>query len=274
MPDEQRFDLDAYLDRIGWRGARSADLATLRGVHRAHLLSLPFENLDPLRGAVPSLELDDLTAKLVHGRRGGYCFEHNLLLAGALRALGFGVTVLSGRVVVGAERLESRPRAHALLLVRAADDPRPHLGDVGFGNLGAMVEPVPLVPDVEFRADGRRHRLVQVPHDGPLPQWVLQAWREDDWAAQLAFTEEPFALSDLVTQNWYAATYSDSPFIRRPIVQRTLSARHLLLDGRELTETARDGTVTRRELADEGEVRRVLVGEFGIDVPEGMALLP
>ncbi|GAA3851126.1 arylamine N-acetyltransferase family protein [Streptomyces sedi] len=274
MSDEQRFELDAYLDRIGWRGARSPDLSTLRGVHRAQLLAIPFENLDPLRGTVPSLELDDLTAKLVHRRRGGYCFEHNLLLAGALRAMGFDVTVLSGRVVVGAERFASRPRVHALLLVRAADDPRIHLGDVGFGSIGALPEPVPLVPDVEFHADARRHRLVKLPHEGPSPQWALQAWQENEWRAQLAFTEEPFEVSDLVTQNWYAATYPNSPFVQRPLVQRTRVGAHLLLDGRTLTETSDDGAVTRRELADEAEVRLALDGEFGIDVPEGMVLLP
>ncbi|MDT0266369.1 arylamine N-acetyltransferase [Streptomyces sp. DSM 44915] len=272
MPDEKQFELDAYLDRIGWRGGRAADLPTLRAVHHAHLRSIPFEALDPLRGTVPSLDVDDLVAKLVHRRRGGYCFEQNLLLAAALRALGFGVTVLSGRVVLGAEQLTSRPRVHALLVIRVPGDPQPYLGDVGFGAVGAPLVPVPLVPDVEFRAGPRRHRLIHAPHDGPLPLWVLQAWAGDAWQAQVAFTEEPFTLSDLVTQNWYTATYPNSPFVLRPLAQRTREGAHLMLDGRVLTETRDDGTVSRRELADEAEVRRVLEDEFELDVPEGMAL--
>src|SRR4051794_28531075 len=66
------FDLDRYLERIGLSGRPS-----IAEVHRAHVTSIPFENLDPYRGAVVSLALDDLARKLVDERRGGYCFEHN-----------------------------------------------------------------------------------------------------------------------------------------------------------------------------------------------------
>ncbi|CAM5483373.1 M4 family metallopeptidase [Streptomyces canarius] len=101
------YDLDAYLDRIGFKGERRADLATLRGVHLAHALSLPFENLDPVRGTAPSLAPADLMAKMIHGRRGGYCYEHDILLRLALEALGFRVAQLAARVVVGARTTQS-----------------------------------------------------------------------------------------------------------------------------------------------------------------------
>ena len=77
------FDLDAYLARIGLTGRPA-----LAEMHRAHTTSIPFENLDPRRGVPVSLALDDLQRKLVGERRGGYCFEHNLLFKGALEALG------------------------------------------------------------------------------------------------------------------------------------------------------------------------------------------
>ncbi|MBV9415597.1 MAG: arylamine N-acetyltransferase, partial [Solirubrobacterales bacterium] len=67
------FDLDAYLARIG-----ICDRPGLASVHRAHVTSIPFENLDPRRGIPVSLELADLERKLVYQRRGGYCFEQNL----------------------------------------------------------------------------------------------------------------------------------------------------------------------------------------------------
>ncbi|MFD9435164.1 arylamine N-acetyltransferase [Streptomyces sp. NPDC060002] len=179
MPETTAFgpdELDAYLRRIGWEGERRADAATLRGVHLAHSRAIPFENLDPLRGTVPSLAPADLIAKLVRGgRRGGYCYEHNMLFATVLEALGFGVTLLTARVVVGAQRFEDRPRTHMALLVEVAGDPRPYLADVGFGARGALLEAVPLTADAEFHDAGRRHRLVHAPHRGPLELWVLQA---------------------------------------------------------------------------------------------------
>ena len=70
------FALDAYRERIGWRGDTPLTLATLTGLLRAHMNAIPFENLDPLLGRPVRLDLESLQRKLVHARRGGYCFEH------------------------------------------------------------------------------------------------------------------------------------------------------------------------------------------------------
>ncbi|MGV9588896.1 arylamine N-acetyltransferase family protein [Streptomyces tendae] len=279
MPDSARtttpFPLDTYFERIGWEGGRRRpDAATLRGVQLAHLRAIPFENLDALGGRAPSLDLADLTAKLVHGRRrGGYCYEHNTLYAAALEALGVRVTRLTARVVVGADRFEDRPRTHMALLAELPGDPRPYLTDVGFGAVGSLLEPVPLTADTEFHDAGRRHRLVHTPHRGPLETWVLQAHLAGSWEAQYAFTLEPFEPSDYEVINWHIATNPRSPFARRPYVQRLTPDTHLLLDGDRVTVTHADGTATERKLTDEAEARRVLAEEFGIDAPEGLTLL-
>jgi N-hydroxyarylamine O-acetyltransferase len=275
MSDTVEFDLDAYLRRIGWEGERRADAATLRGVHLAHMRGIPFENLDALRRTAPSLDPADLLAKLVHSRRGGYCYEHNTLLASALEALGFGVTLLTARVAVGADRIESRPRTHMALLVQTPGDPQPYLADVGFGAIGALLEPVPLRADVEFQDAGRRHRLVHVPHRGPLQMWLLQAHDrgKDAWAGQYAFTLEPFEKPDYDVINWHIATNPRSPFTQRLFVQSVSAERHLQLHGSLLTETRADGTVRERELTREVQVRLLLEQEFGIVAPDGIALL-
>ncbi|MGY4740624.1 arylamine N-acetyltransferase family protein [Streptomyces sp. ATMOS53] len=281
-PDE----LDAYCRRIGWDGDRRADAATLRGVHFAHSLAIPFENLDPLRGTAPSLDLADLMAKLVRdGRRGGYCYEHNTLFAAVLEALGFRVTLLTARVVLGARRFEDRPRTHMALLVEVPGDSRPYLADVGFGATGALLEPVPLTAGVQFHGAGRRHRLVHAPHRGPLELWVLEAQvhrasegaarnEGDGWQAQYAFTLDPFERPDFEVINWHIATNPRSPFSSRAYVQRVTPDRQLLLDGPLLTETHADGTVKQRELTGETEARRILDEQFGIAVPDRTRLLP
>jgi len=73
-------DLDAYFRRIGYSGSRAPTLETLAALHALHPTAIPFENLDTLRGAPVRLDLDSLERKLVRQRRGGYCFEQNLLL--------------------------------------------------------------------------------------------------------------------------------------------------------------------------------------------------
>ncbi|MFF6990651.1 arylamine N-acetyltransferase [Streptomyces sp. NPDC010273] len=281
MSDSGAFDLDEYLAHIGGEGpgegARRPDAETLRAVHLAHARGIPFENLDALRRTAPSLELPDLTAKLLRTPRGGYCYEQNTLLAAALRALGFGVTLLTARVTVGTDRIESRPRTHMTLLVEVPGEPRPYLADVGFGAIGALLEPVPLMAREEFEGAGRRHRLVQVPHRGPLELWALEAYTGGSdggsWQAQYVFTLDPFEHVDFEVINWHIATNPRSPFTQRLYVQRVTPERHVLLHGRVLTETWADGRVHKRELADEGEVRLLLEGEFGIEAPDGMKLL-
>jgi N-hydroxyarylamine O-acetyltransferase len=284
MSDSGAFDLDEYLAHIGWEGPgegeRRPDVETLRGVHLAHLRGIPFENLDAYRRTAPSLELPALMTKLVRSRRGGYCYEHNTLLAAALRALGFGVTLLTARVVVGTDRIESRPRTHMALLVEVPGAARPYLADAGFGAIGGLLEPVPVVVGEEFEGAGRRHRLVRVEHRGPLELLSLQAYAKgaggdagDSWEPQYVFTLEPFEHVDFDVINWHIATNPRSPFTQRLFVQCVTLDRHLLLHGHVLTETRADGTVTERELTDEGEARRLLDEEFGIEAPEGMKLL-
>ena len=91
------FDAQAYLRRIGLKSTPHADFAGLQALFHAQLRAIPFENFDVLLGRPISLHPEAIFAKLVHRRRGGYCFEQNLLMAAVLEALGFGVTRLGCR---------------------------------------------------------------------------------------------------------------------------------------------------------------------------------
>jgi N-hydroxyarylamine O-acetyltransferase len=158
------FDLERYLDRIGLRGR-----PPLADVHRAHVTSIPFENLDPYRGIPVSLALDDLARKLVDERRGGYCFEQNLLLKAALEALGMDVALYLARVRAGAPPGGIRPRSH--LVLRVSDGAGNWHADVGFG-IGTLLEPIPFGPGITHDQAGWEFRVVQ---EGD--ELVLQAAR-------------------------------------------------------------------------------------------------
>lgn len=102
MPDgdwgSQQLDVDAYRERIGDRGVLTPTVATLRRLHRAHVAAIPFENVDVVLGRPIELDIGTLQAKLIGHRRGGYCYEHDLLFAALLDQLGFAVTRLAGRI--------------------------------------------------------------------------------------------------------------------------------------------------------------------------------
>jgi len=139
-------DVDAYFARIGYAGPRTANLATLRGIHDCHARTIPFENFDVLLGRGISLELAAIEQKLVRDRRGGYCFEHNGLLAAVLRTLGFRVTTLLARVRWNVPAEVAMPQTHMILRVEI--EGRPWLADAGFGGLG-LTAPIALDTESE-----------------------------------------------------------------------------------------------------------------------------
>src|SRR4029079_10924309 len=110
-------DVQAYLDRINYRGERAPTAATLRELHRTHLLAVPFENLDIHLGRPIVLDQAALFDKIVRRRRGGFCYELNGLFALLLRELGFEVTLLAAGVARGDGRV--RPEVQQPAPLRA-----------------------------------------------------------------------------------------------------------------------------------------------------------
>jgi N-hydroxyarylamine O-acetyltransferase len=264
------FDLDGYFRRIGWQGAFAADAATLRAVHRAHALSIPFENVDVfLFQSVPSLALSALEEKVLRGRRGGYCYEHNILFAAALRGMGFQVTYLTGRVLALALSQSRAPRTHMLLLVQVPGEPVPYIADVGFGLPTALLRAIPLLDGVESVQDGRRFRLDRTPRPGLSDSWVLQTVFLGAWLEQYEFSLEPFEEIDISVSNWHVATNPVSPARQDLFAAIARPDGYLTLFGGMLIMFNPDGTREQRKLDSQEEIARVLAEEFAIDVPDG-----
>jgi len=254
------FDLAAYLARIGLAAPPDPTAAGLAALHLAHATHVPFENLDVLLGRPIRLDPESLQRKLVRDRRGGYCFEQNLLFAAALEAVGFRATRLAARVRYRANR--TLARTHMLLAVEA--DGGPWLADVGFGGSGPLL-PLRLAAGVEQQQFLWAYRLAA---EGGA--WVLQGRVPSGWQDFYAFTLEPQELVDYEVANYYVSTHPDSPFTRTLTAQLPApEARHLLRN-RELTVERATGPETRT-VAD-GELPDVLARLFGLTVPPGTTL--
>jgi N-hydroxyarylamine O-acetyltransferase len=262
------FDLDAYLARIGLEGRPS-----FAEVHRAHVTSIPFENLDPYCGIPVSLALEDLERKLVSGRRGGYCFEQNLLLKAALEELGAEVELFLARVRVGAPSDGARPRTHAFLRVHA--DGGSWHADVGFG-LGSLLEPIPFGPGGEHLQSGWRFRVVE---EGP--ELVLQEAEGEEWRDLYGFVPHPVPFVDLETSNWFTSTYPRSPFVTGVIVgAHARDGRRTMLrdwDGLALKEQTPGGTTftpVAREAVPELLATRFGLGGYAVDADGRLVVAP
>jgi N-hydroxyarylamine O-acetyltransferase len=252
--------LRSYLDRVGLGATPAPGLAQ---IHRAHATTIAFENFDPHAGLPVSLDPGHLEEKLVARGRGGYCFEHNLLLQGALEALdGFEVSPILARVRLGPEGVP-RPLNH--LLLRVSDAEGSWLADVGFGG-GGLLDPLPFAPGAESEQSGWRYRLAE---DGP--ELVLQVFQDGGWQDMYGFVAEPAEPIDIVVNNWFTSTHPQSDFVKGIIVGARRPERCLSLfvfEQAVLVERPVGGASAVSEVA-RADVPGLLAERFGI---EGVAL--
>jgi N-hydroxyarylamine O-acetyltransferase len=147
----------------------------------------------------------------VASRRGGYCFEHNLLLASALEHMGLQVEPILARVSVGGAPRDKRPAGHLVLRVTDEDGRQWH-ADVGFG-LGTLLDPIPFGPSGVHEQSGWRF---QVMPDGD--ELELQTLGQDGWTGVYSFPPRPAFLIDIEVSNWWTCTNPASPFVSGLIV--------------------------------------------------------
>ncbi len=252
------FNLDQYLERIGWVGATPPTLETLAGLLAAHMLRIPFENLDVLLRRPVRLDLKGLQEKLLRQRRGGYCFEHATLLAAALENLGFQPSRHTARVVLINPR-DVSPRTHMFLTV-PVDGVR-YVLDPGFGALAPQV-PVPLADGVEARAGTESHVMAR---DGPW--WTLRSTSGDKAVDCWVSTLDPDNPADFEMGNHYTATHPDSPFRNRIMLRALTGDGRIAVMNRDVTRWRGDEP-ERWQLADRSALRALLNEHFGFDLPE------
>jgi arylamine N-acetyltransferase len=254
-------DLGAYFDRIGYRGAAEPNLEVLQDLMTAHTGAIPFENLDPLMGVpVDDLSPGALTDKLVHRRRGGYCYEQNGLMGYALAEIGFRVRRLVGRVVwmlppdapLGAQ-------THTVLAVTFPGSQGSYLVDVGFGGQ-TLTSPIRFETANAQQTTHEPYRLNDR-GDG----LVLQAMVGGEWKPLYVFGTQTVPQIDLKVGSWYVSTHPESIFVTGLMAALTTDDARYNLAGRNLTVHRADGSEKTR-LDDAAAVIDVLSERFGIDV--------
>lgn len=258
-------DLDAYFARIGWSGPVAADRATLNAIAAHHPAAIAFENLDSYLDRPVDLAPDALIAKLIHGGRGGYCFEQNGLLRLVLEALGFAVTPLSGRVVWNMDPETVTARTHMVLRVDLPEGAV--LIDCGFGS-AVPTGVLDLVPDIEQPTPHEPFRLVRIGEE-----WRAQIRIGSEWRATYRFDLTPQRDIDYIVANWYTSTHPDSHFRHGLTLARPLPGRRISLRGNAFATHQLNGASARRTLTDAEEVVAMIEDQFGLAIPDRPALL-
>lgn len=217
--NELKPEVIAYLARIGLQGPIDGSASALAELQACHIHAVPYENLDILRGIPLSLDIPHLLEKIVHRRRGGYCFELNALFGWLLRELGYPVSDYFGRFW----RDEPNPppmRRHHVLKVEA--DGESFLCDVGVGGV-VPVLPIRLIEGEEQRQGNECYRMERDDYFG----WILCELKHGEWSRIYSFTEEPQLPQDFEITSYWCQHAPESIFTNNAMMAiRTKDGRH------------------------------------------------
>ena len=248
-------DLSSYFARIGYSGSHEPMLDTVRALHRSHMLTVPFENLDIHLGRAIVLDEEAFFDKIVRHRRGGFCYELNGLFAAMLRQLGYDLDLLSARVSDHKGHF-GQEFDHLVLLVRIGG--RQYIADVGFGD--SFREPLELEGNEQLSGE-------YIYFIDRTPQGLILLRKEDGaWSEKFIFTPQPRRLEEFADMCVYHQTSPQSSFPRSRICSRATPEGRITLSGMKLIVTA-NGQRNERELESEQEYEAALREHFGIDLP-------
>jgi len=254
-----------YLQRLGFDAPPPPTLETLRQLQFRHTGAFAFENLTTLSGEPVLIDLPSIERKVLHDRRGGYCYELNNLYLALLQALGFNARGISGRVVLGQPEGAWPARTHRLSLVTL--DGERYISDVGFGGM---------VPTAPLWLDSRGEQ--PTPHESYRIEqhadgYTLRARVGDEWRQMYIFDLQRQEDIDYAVGNWYVSTRPDSSFTRQLMVARTGEGWRRTLNNGSFAIHRIGQESERREVADIQELIALLDDEFGIRVPENALLI-
>lgn len=249
--------LSAYFERIGYGGSCDKTSKTLSDLQDAHLQSIPYENIDILLGVPLSLDEDDLFEKMVVKKRGGYCFEQNGLLLAALEGIGFEVTQLCGRFIIGEVGISDR--RHRVLKVEASDGT--FICDVGV--YGESPRKVLRFVEGEVQSDGICEYKYR---KDDFYGWVeCQKQRGKDWTDIYGFTEEPWLTRDFLQPSFFCEKHPESAFTSFHKVGMFRDKATLTFIDHTFT-IYEDAQIKLREEIEDKDIPKLLKEQFGLVV--------
>jgi len=266
---ESSLSLEKYLARIGYAGSLEPTADTLAALQKAHLLHVPYENLDLLAGQEreTTLAIGELYEKIVLRHRGGYCFELNGLFAWLLRSLGFSLVEHFGRWLAG-ESLAVPKRRHRIARVSIAG--RQWIADVGVGRR-APLTPLLLEYGLEQMREGVLWRIVR---DDRLCTVVQCQGPDGVFTNYYSFDDAPQESVDFTYAHYYYTHSPQSVFRQKTMVHLpTEKGRYSIgteldpetgLLQRKFNFTKDDGSTSGFFLYTEAQFREILQRCFGI----------
>jgi len=247
-------NIKGYLNRLNSEEQLQADIETLSRLHRSHLYSIPFENLDIHRGKEIKLEESSLEKKIISGNRGGYCYELNGMFFLLLKELGFKVKMISARVNNG-EGGWGAEFDHLAMIVELGDK---WLADVGFGD--NFIEPLKLELDTVQKNPNGYYKIEK--YDEEYYK-LMKSQDGIEFSDEYIFTLKERNWEDFIEMNKYHQTSSESHFTKNKVCTIAKPNGRITLTNTKLIITE-NGKRQETEIKDEKEFNEKLFEYFEI----------
>ena len=243
-------DIVEYLKRIDYNDVTDEVLASL---HKKHVFMVPFENLDVYYKRTFNLDIGNVYQKAINDRRGGFCYELNLLFNWLLTEIGFSSRIIASRIfnedgTVGPEF------DHMSIYVKTEKE---FLLDVGYGDL--FVTPIEIKKGVQF--DGRNY-------------FQIDKWNKNEYVISMSSDELTFSKKytfslDLVNINDFdiicldKQTNPNSYFVKNVVCTKPTETGRVTIFNDKLVEKNGELRMERAIQSDENFIR-CLKDKFGI----------
>lgn len=250
------FDTPKYLQRIMYSDSLEPNLNTLKSLQKAHLLHIPFENLDIHNHVSIELSVDRIFDKIVYQNRGGFCYELNGLFYELLLDLGFHAIRVSARVY-DSNNGYGKEYDHLAIIVTIGNTS--YLTDVGFGEF--TFEPLKLQLEV-IQNDQRGNYVIDQYTDGYLR---VNKMEDGEKNPEYIFKTEESALAEFRDMCNYHQTSPDSHFTRKRLITLPTENGRITISGNTLKIKELQKT-TEIQLNNEAEFKKELWDRFKVKI--------
>ncbi len=232
-----------YLNRINYTGEVLPSFAVLKELQRAHLLHVPFENLDIHYGIPIILDINKIYDKIVINKRGGFCYELNSLFCSLLKNIGFDAKLISAKVYNQDKESYGKEYDHMAVLVNINQNN--YLVDVGFGEF--CFYPLKITPN-DIQSDPRgKYRIEKYNEDYYK---VIKIERKSSCTPQYIFTLLERRIEEFEGMCQFHQTSPDSHFTHKKLITGPVENGRITLSDNSLKITEKGKVINAYSFSD------------------------
>ncbi|WP_191602321.1 arylamine N-acetyltransferase family protein [Marinomonas algicola] len=212
--------LQNYLSDLKLETPEELSLNFVTELQNKHIAKYSFNSLSVALGEEMSLDINDLSEKIVTRGLGGYCFEHNKLTFELLHALGYDVELKLARVLYISENEDQRkkaPRTHRVTLLHHQNST--YLVDTGFGCYGPNA-PLLLNTNKPQRIGAEMYRILSLSDEMQIQttEYDVQIWKNGGFFTLYRFDLADYSDADCQLGHFYSHKFPEAGFVNNLVV--------------------------------------------------------